>query len=327
MASSLSSNPGLQAEILRKISSERMTMTTCMCLESQTSTSGRTLQQHQRHGTNRHAGIATRRNTLFLLVGATRLLQPSTATAKEEEDSLYALGEINNTLNACPLNSPSCISSQNDDQFHFAAPWQYDGSMAEACNHLLRIATGGKYDAMVEGAPGLPGISRVDAAAFILEGFGNTLRGERLPERPQRQLQASPVRFDGVLADRHTTEDGSEYLHIIFNRGREPAAVIDAEFLFLTGDNIVDIWAGSRGRPGLQDAQVGLSFSEGVVYDRNIAKRRMEELRKALQWETAPVLTDFDPRYNNKRLLWFERLYQPFLGQNYRVDEEPIYDK
>ena len=45
------------------------------------------------------------------------------------------------------------------------------------------------------------------------------------------------MRFDGVLADRHTTEDGSEYLHITFNRGREPAAVIDAEFLFLTGDN------------------------------------------------------------------------------------------
>ncbi len=44
------------------------------------------------------------------------------------------------------------------------------------------------------------------------------------------------MRFDGVLADRHTTEDGSEYLHIIFNRGREHAAVIDAEFLFLTGD-------------------------------------------------------------------------------------------
>lgn len=89
----------------------------------------------------------------------------------------------------------------------------------------------------------------------------------------------------------------------------------------------MDIWAASRGRPGLQDSQVGLSFSEGVVYDRNIAKRRMEELRKALQWETAPVITDFDPRYNNKRLLWFERLYQPFLGQNYRIEEEPIYDK
>lgn len=88
---------------------------------------------------------------------------------------------------------------------------QYDGSMAEACNHLLRVATGsvshsikldgmpftnknfsslcngstssslactgGMYDAMVQGAPGLPGISRGDAAAFILEGFGNTLRG------------------------------------------------------------------------------------------------------------------------------------------------------
>jgi hypothetical protein len=43
------------------------------------------------------------------------------------------------------------------------------------------------------------------------------------------------VSFDGVLADSHTTEDGSEYIHLIFNRGREPSAMIDAEFLFLSG--------------------------------------------------------------------------------------------
>ncbi len=59
--------------------------------------------------------------------------------------------------------------------------------------------------------------------------------GERLPAQPLRQRQTSPVLFDGVLADRHTTEDGSEYIRLIFNRGREPAAVLDAEFLFLSG--------------------------------------------------------------------------------------------
>lgn len=41
-----------------------------------------------------------------------------------------------------------------------------------------------------------------------------------------------------MLADQHTTEDGSQYLHLTFNQGKEPGAVIDAEFLFLTGDTL-----------------------------------------------------------------------------------------
>ena len=48
---------------------------------------------------------------------------------------------------------------------------------------------------------------------------------------------------------------------------------------------------------------------------------------QALRWENAPVLTDFDPRFNQKRLMFFERFYQPFLGKNQRIQEEPIYDK
>ena len=48
---------------------------------------------------------------------------------------------------------------------------------------------------------------------------------------------------------------------------------------------------------------------------------------KALRWEAAPVITDFDPRFNQKRLMFFERFYQPFLGKNQRIQEEPIYDK
>ena len=47
------------------------------------------------------------------------------------------------------------------------------------------------------------------------------------------------------------------------------------------GDNIVDIHATSRGRPGLQDARIDLSLSEGLIYERNTAKRLMEEIRKA----------------------------------------------
>ena len=60
--------------------------------------------------------------------------------------------------------------------------------------------------------------------------------------QPQRQRKTSTALFDGVLADRHTTEDGSEYIHLILNRGREPAAVLDVEFLFLSGKHGSLIW-------------------------------------------------------------------------------------
>ena len=93
-------------------------------------------------------------------------------------------------------------------------------------------------------------------------------------------------------------------------------------------DNIVDIRATSRGRPGLRDGMLGLSFSDGLAYDRNTAKRKVEQLRKALQWEAAPVVTDFDVRFNSKRLLWFEKLFQPFLSGTYKQpEEEALYDK
>jgi hypothetical protein len=36
-----------------------------------------------------------------------------------------------------------------------------------------------------------------------------------------------------------------------------------------------------------------------------------EQLRKALRWELVPVISDFDPKFNNDQPLWFERLYEP----------------
>ena len=46
------------------------------------------------------------------------------------------------------------------------------------------------------------------------------------------------------------------------------------------GDNIVDIHATSRGRPGFRDSNVNLSLSQGFIYERNTAKRFMEDVRK-----------------------------------------------
>lgn len=79
------------------------------------------------------------------------------------------------------------------------------------------------------------------------------------------------------------------------------------------GDAIVDIRAASRGPPGLSGGSVAISLSEGIVYDQNVARRLLEELRKSLRFGLAPVLTEFDHRYNQEKPFWFEKLYEPFL--------------
>ncbi len=89
-------------------------------------------------------------------------------------------------------------------------------------------------------------------------------------------------------------------------------------------DNIVDLRASSRMKPTQADGQLSLSLSKGVVYDQNVAQRQLERLRKALQWESVPVITGFDPRFNQDKPLFFEKLYQPFLMGSYKsspVDE------
>ncbi len=71
---------------------------------------------------------ACRRQLLALSLGLVALDRK--ASADQAEDSLYSLGEINGVLNACPLNSLSCASTQNDDEAHFIPPWQVRSSLS-----------------------------------------------------------------------------------------------------------------------------------------------------------------------------------------------------
>ena len=84
------------------------------------------------------------------------------------------------------------------------------------------------------------------------------------------------------------------------------------------GDNIVDLRASTRLKPTQADGKLSLSLSKGIVYDQNLAQRQLERLRKALQWESVPVITGFDPRFNQDKQLFFEKLYQPFLRGSYK---------
>uniref|UniRef100_A0A061RVU9 Uncharacterized protein n=1 Tax=Tetraselmis sp. GSL018 TaxID=582737 RepID=A0A061RVU9_9CHLO len=224
-------------------------------------------------------------------------------------DCIDCLGEVKGTLNTCSLSAPSCVSSQNDDEAHFVAPWMYDLPQDKALEQLIVVATGGPYDPMALQTPF--GRSRSDVAAFILQGTFNVLAGRPPPEaRPGPQLQQGYDPFDGELVDRHTTADGVEYLRFVFGRGNAEAAP----------EQVVDADA-SRVQPGPLGGTPRLSFTDSpIVWDNNYSRRLLESLRKALRFEIVPVITDFDPRFNNDRQLWFEKLLDPG-NERYRPSE------
>lgn len=250
-------------------------------------------------------------------------------------DCFECIGEVNNTLNACPLAADSCISTFNDDA-HFAAPWQYDGERDAAIAQLVSIASGGDYSAGL--IDSFAGISKGDAAAYIAKGVLAVATGGQLPEQPKRQLKSGKP-FDGKVLERHTTSDGAEYLWIVLGTAggaaaevEDPSLVIDAEFLFLPNDDIVNVRAASRVAPvgGLgSGGELALSLTEGIMLDKNVARRHLEALREALRWEVAPVITDFDPAFNIEAPTLIDKLLDPFdrrngfepLGTAYPADE------
>ena len=238
-------------------------------------------------------------------------------------DCFECLGEVKNTLNACSLDSQSCYSTLNDDELHFAPPWQYESSTAEAIQSLIDVATGGAYEPGLINTPF--GVSRGDAAGYIAKGVIAVMVNGDMPAQPVRRRQTEVVRFDGVLVERRTTENGSEYVRITMGvRGpdgqevtsvEDPVNVLDAEFLFFKNDNIVNVRASSRAEPvssGLQGGELALSFTNGLIVDRNVARRKMDTLRNALRWDLAPVVTDFDPKFNPEAPTWLEKVFKPF---------------
>lgn len=56
--------------------------------------------------------------------------------------------------------------------------------------------------------------------------------GQEAPKKLKPKLEGSNTPFDGVLVDRHTADDGSEYLWLTFGSGMvEEGGLIDAEFV------------------------------------------------------------------------------------------------
>ena len=214
----------------------------------------------------------------------------------------------------------SCISTLNVDEAHFAAPWEFESTTDDAVAQLCRVVEGGDYEAAVTG------VSKLDAAGYIAKStiavFSDPFPKERgvLPERPKirRASADSIVRFRGKVLENEKTPGGSTYVRVRID-GDDATETIDAEFLFLAGDNIVNVRAVSLEQPETDSNKGGklaLSMTQGFVIDKNIARRRMDSLQRALGWQPATVLTDFNPQFNAEVPTVIERVFNPLSGRN-----------
>ena len=81
--------------------------------------------------------------------------------------------------------------------------------------------------------------------------------------------------------------------------------VFDVELLFWDDDEVVNVRVAARDAP--KTGRWSLSYVDGLKYTKNAARDLAEELRIALGWEVLPVISEFDPRFNNSKRLWFEK--------------------
>lgn len=216
------------------------------------------------------------------------------------------------------------MSTLNDDEVHFIAPWEYESTTEDAVARLCDVIQGGEY------APPVTGISSADAAAYIgaatVAVFSDPFPKERgvLPDRPKvrRAAQSSIVPFKGTILERSTTPGGSQYVKVTLfpeeGDADDQTEIIDAEFLFLRGDNIVNVRATSREQPetdGFKKGKLSVNMT-GFVVDKNLARRKVDALRKALGWNIATVMVDFDPAFNAEVPTVVERIFNPFSEKN-----------
>ena len=57
-------------------------------------------------------------------------------------DCPECVGVINELLNSCPPETEACVSSQDDNEEHFIAPFAYPGDRTTAMRRLVAVATG-----------------------------------------------------------------------------------------------------------------------------------------------------------------------------------------
>ena len=71
-----------------------------------------------------------------------RALASSPPPPPSEGDCADCVGVVDGLLNSCPGETEACVSSQNDDEAHFVAPWAYPGDRVAAMRRLVDVVAG-----------------------------------------------------------------------------------------------------------------------------------------------------------------------------------------
>ena len=247
-----------------------------------------------RKGRDDPIAVASRRAALFSLLacggaaGAGALGAPpafaSDSPPPPVGDCPECVGVLNDLLNSCPAESEACVSSQNDDESHFAAPWAYSGARADAMRRVVEVVTD-------------PSGRGVDPKAYRTNGKDSS--------RDKLRVNTSVAAYD--------ESSGYVYLQIAFAErddtvsaeGEKTTATFDLELLLWDDDEVVNVRCAARDRP--KTGVWSLSYVDGVRFSRNAARDVAESVRVALGWEILPVISGFDPRFNNSKRLWFEK--------------------
>jgi hypothetical protein len=335
---------------------------------------------------------------LALAGAALALVPPARArdAGPPEGDCPECVGVLNDLLNSCPDTSEACVSSQNDDEAHFVAPWAYPGNRSDAMRRLVAVAVGEEAGRVpgarvetrqqpdAEAAPGpaagavpgpvpdpnidVYGRDKREVNRWILDATGAFVMNRPLPERPA--VRGAPSRGGGgmgtgvvarlaggaaergdapprVVATRVAAYDESlGYVRLVvgetasrdgFSTGDGSSVagdgssstgdgssagddVFDVELLFWDDDEVVNVRVAARDAP--KTGRWSLSYVDGLRYTKNAARDLAEELRIALGWEVLPVISEFDPRFNNSKRLWFEKALD-FGGFDASVMDSP----
>ena len=272
-------------------------------------------------------------------------------------DCPECVGVVNDLLNSCPPETEACVSSQDDDEYHFTAPWAYPGDRATAMRRLVAVATGAEAGRSAgEASPGADAGASIDVygrdkrevAEFIVGATGAFIRGggrDSLPPKPP--IRGAPSRggggmgvglvgkmfgaddagagsISGTAVKVAAYDEAAGYVRLVAgNDGAGDTAGVDSrdaggnlgtfdvELLFWDDDEVVNVRVASRDAP--TNGRWSLSYVDGVRFNKNAARDIAEALRIALGWEVLPVISEFDPRFNNGKRLWFERALSPFV--------------
>jgi uncharacterized protein (DUF1499 family) len=259
-----------------------------------TSTAGR-VPRRSRDVTTRADGpksVASRRAALLASLGVagTALAGPSarscfaaTSPPPPEGDCPECVGVVNDLLNSCLDASEACVSSQNDDETHFAAPWAYPGNRTDAMRALA---------ALVDRDTG-----KIDPVKY---------RGGSAKEHEQSEVSVSVDAYDETTGYvRLVVETGTRTIDARKDSASRP--IFDVELLLWDDDEVVNVRCASRDAPIRGSGRWSLSYEDGLQFSRNSARDACESIRVALNWEILPVLSGFDPRFNADKRLWFEK--------------------